>query len=95
MNTFSSWNDYWNFDRLVRRETRYIYDESVEEFLSAVVATSKSREMGIRKGSILWRAQLGCNRRVEYHPEVDEEIEEDGPQPSTGGVKTRTSICSL
>ncbi len=60
MGEFRSWRSYSEFSRATRREQRYVRSPQVEEFLNTVLAKSKGRETPISKGSILWRAQLGC-----------------------------------
>lgn len=70
MPEFRSWRSYWEFEKSVKLKNRYVRESSVEDFLNTVLATSKSREKRISKGSHLWRSQLG------YHWEplgVDDE----------------------
>jgi len=81
MSVFKSWRDYWNFSHIVKQKNRYIYGESIEKFLEVVVATSKSREVGIKKGAKLWRAQRGCAKRVVADHETGGEYEENCPYP--------------
>lgn len=63
MKTFRSFLDYLIFASKVMSEQRFIYDSQKEAFLSTVLATSESRQTIIKKGHVLWRAQLG------YHTE--------------------------
>ena len=62
MPEFQSWGSYRNFERKTKRECRYIFDKSVQEFLNTVLATSESRYQQFPKGGNLWRAQLGNDR---------------------------------
>lgn len=59
MPKFQSWCSYRNFERKTKRECRYIFDKSVQEFLNTILATSESRYQQFPKGKNLWRAQLG------------------------------------
>ncbi len=80
MEIFKSWWSYWIFARSVRQNNRYIYDESVEEFLRAVVETSKAHQAEIPDGGRLYRAQLGCETRpVMQNDEVV--ADEEWPYP--------------
>lgn len=63
---FKSWQSYWHFAHTTRHENRYIYGQSVEGFLEAVVATSKDRQAEIPEGGVLYRAQLDCDTRPVY-----------------------------
>lgn len=77
MNEFRTWQDYYRFAHKTIRESRYIHDDEVLEFLSTLWETSSSRIDEITKNSLLWRAQLGCDYRP-YHDEgvhvCDEEV---------------------
>jgi hypothetical protein len=66
MSEFNSWRSYWNFSSAAKLRSRYIYDEEVQQFLNAVLATGEKRKATIPKGTILWRAQLGCTTREVY-----------------------------
>ncbi|HEX8213316.1 MAG TPA: RES family NAD+ phosphorylase [Longimicrobium sp.] len=77
MATFSSYRSYSNFAHAVKRRWRFSRDAEQADFLTAVLATSQSRLEVLQAGSLLFRAQLGCN-----WPETDEEEAEDpGPRP--------------
>jgi hypothetical protein len=45
-------------------ERRFIYETQVERFLEVVAETSASRTETLKKGSRLWRAQLGSTYDV-------------------------------
>lgn len=66
---FASWRSYQVFEQRVRQVCRYIWDREVHAFLDTVKATLKQRDVKIRMGKRLWRAQLG----IEY---VDDEVED-------------------
>lgn len=59
MSEFESWRSFSDFADRVKRQARYIHDHKVQEFLSTLLATSEGRRRPIRKGKLLWRAQLG------------------------------------
>ena len=65
MAEFSSTNSYYRFEQAVTRETRYVYNREVREFLAAVVETSQKRKDSIERSTILWRAQKGYTFRME------------------------------
>ena len=62
---FQSWHSYWNFERAVRRDFRYVQSVENEKFLHTVLATAAARKMTLKKQLIFWRAQLGCRPRKE------------------------------
>ena len=59
MKTFKSWNSYAQFESVLRYRSRYVYPPEIQRFLQTLLDTAKERIETIRKGSILWRAQLG------------------------------------
>ena len=59
MSEFKSWLSYHEFERKTKRTCRYIFDQSVQEFLNTVLATSKKRYRQVPQGTIFWRSQLG------------------------------------
>src|ERR1035438_3313020 len=65
MPAFESWHAYGTFANHVRRESRHIMDLTDNRFLKAVIKTSAKRERTIKKGELLWRAQLGHDWRPE------------------------------
>ena len=71
---FASTDSYRRFESAVKRETRYIYNSEVRDFLAAVVETSQKRKDSIEKSTILWRAQRGYTWRLE-NPGTEEEFE--------------------
>lgn len=60
---FKSWNSYGDFAREVTHSNRYIQSDDVKDFLSNVLATSRSRGKTVKLGSLFWRAQLGSKSR--------------------------------
>jgi hypothetical protein len=58
---FKSQWDFYNFERAVHNQLRYIRTREHGEFLKAVLATSKSRIVSLKLGQLFWRAQLGCD----------------------------------
>jgi hypothetical protein len=77
--TFKSYRSYWHFANSVRREFRYIHSPEVREFLDIVSATSRKRQSIIPAGTILWRAQLGCDSQSVTYGEGDDSyaVDED------------------
>jgi hypothetical protein len=66
MSEFKSHRDFWNFERTVHRQLRYIRTPGHAEFLDTVLATSKPRRYLLKRGTEFWRAQLGCEfKKVE------------------------------
>jgi len=74
--SFKSPNDYKNFCHAIRHGNRYIHNEKVMSFLDELLETSGERQVILKKGHILWRAQLGNDRRVE-HDEYGNEQQTD------------------
>lgn len=71
MSNFKSWNTYQEFARQIMFENRYILDSESLDFLETLAATSENRKISIKKGTILWRAQLG-NDWMEENVKGDE-----------------------
>ena len=61
---FQSIDDYRRFERGVTRETRYVHNQAVREFLEAVLDTSTARRRVLRKDRVLFRAQRGFTLRT-------------------------------
>jgi len=74
MAEFASTDIYRRFEWAVKRETRYVYNSELQDFLAAVVETSQKRKNSIEKSTILWRAQRGYSLRTQ-NPGTDEEFE--------------------
>jgi len=68
---FRSWRSCSEFVQSVTLQGRYIREASADEFLNAVLATSKSRKKTIREQSYLWRAQLGCDWNDDGHSDEE------------------------
>src|ERR1044072_6440609 len=60
---FKSYRAFWDFAESIRREWRFTRSAEQQEFLSAVLATSRSRGEQIAEGSFVWRAQVGNDWR--------------------------------
>lgn len=56
---FNSWQDFYNFEREVKFDNRFVHSEAVSEFLSNIKHTLPSRELPIASGTILHRGQIG------------------------------------
>lgn len=78
MAEFKSYRSYWDFERSVKFQNRYVYGPETEEFLNTVSVTAKKREKPLPKGAILWRAQLGNSTRPVIH---EGEHIDDAPAP--------------
>ena len=63
---FDSSSSYQMFSNEVTRGSRYILSVKSTNFLEALLATSEDRVRVLKKGSVLWRAQLGHDWRPEY-----------------------------
>ena len=66
MKTFISWRSYYRFEQTIKRKNRYIHDSEAEGFLQTILETSKSRIEEVKKGSIVWRSQLGHDWKPYY-----------------------------
>lgn len=75
---FQSADAYRRFAESVKHDRRFIYDEPVSSFLASVCESSSSRLKVLKEGSILWRAQLGCQTRIQDEGKP-EEMEADCP----------------
>jgi hypothetical protein len=73
---FASLYSYSNFARLIRHQSRYVWDETVTQFLETVKATVRDRDVQIPKGRCFFRAQLGIDWRPIYDDEGNETHEE-------------------
>ena len=78
MSEFKSWLSFSDFERNTQRICRYIFDESIQEFLSTVLETSRKRYRQIQEGTIYWRSQLGHDLKPVFH---DDEHVFDDPYP--------------
>lgn len=58
---FASYRSYGEFARRVRHQSRYVWDEHVKAFIGTVLATLKDRDVVLKKGTPLYRAQLGID----------------------------------
>jgi hypothetical protein len=72
---FKSWDSFSDFSDELAHRSRFVRSKESEQFLRAVSATCKKRIRQIKKGTILWRAQLGHEWRM------DEQIGEELPVP--------------
>ena len=59
--TFSSWRNYYDFSRQVKRNPQYADKEKGQAFLASVRDTCSERVCTIEKDRIFWRAQMGDN----------------------------------
>ena len=58
---------------------RYVRDHWSEKFLQAIVSTATKRETIIKKGEIVWRAQLGMIKGQDERAEIDEALRNKRP----------------
>ncbi|WP_312223734.1 RES family NAD+ phosphorylase [Rhizobium rhizoryzae] len=58
---FASYRSYGEFARRVRHQSRYVWDDHVRAFIDTVLATLKDRDVVLKKGTPLYRAQLGID----------------------------------
>lgn len=82
--SFKSWRSYWNFSFAVNTKHRFILDDDSKDFLNSIIDTCLNREMNIKTGTIVWRAQNGNSWRPYYQedPDTGEEIHvDDMPVP--------------
>lgn len=74
---FSSWDSYRAFSQRVRHKHRYVHSPEMLSFTNTVLATIRDRNVSIREGKVLFRAQLG----VDLMPMQDEDGHEVGEEP--------------
>ena len=65
MPAFESWYAYGLFADRIRRESRHLLDPASTRFLKALIKTSAKRARTIKRGELLWRAQLGHDSKPE------------------------------
>src|ERR1022692_2405119 len=75
MPPFISPKDYITFAEHVIHSKRYIHDAKANRFLETLLNQAQQRVESIPGGSILWRAQLGCDEE----PLLDGDNDVDGP----------------
>lgn len=66
---FASWDSYNQFARRVRRTNRYVWSDEDQAFLRTVLATIRDRDVELKAGLILYRAQQG----VEWVERTDDD----------------------
>lgn len=73
---FKSWRSFTTFAQKIFQENRFIHDKETRDFLHAVLKTCDARIRVIEKGTLLWRAQLGCDthKYTEANRLIAEEI---------------------
>lgn len=74
MPEFSSWRSYWDFEHVVKRQSRYVLPPEVQTFREAVLATADKRAQNILAQVHLWRAQRGSAWRFDKEHGVEIEI---------------------
>ncbi len=79
MYSFASPLSYFDFARRVRSSERYSRGPETSAFLSAITATSQKRLKLLANGTVLWRAQLGCELAPADH--MAEGYEQQLPHP--------------
>lgn len=77
MTDFHSYRSYFDFALAVTTKRRFIYDEKTAEFISAISHSCQNYTNQIKKNSILFRAQRGCDSRPVYDQETGEHIADD------------------
>lgn len=69
---FGSWRAFWDFQREVIRDRRFVRSEGAQVFLESVSGTCRPRIKRLNKDTILWRAQLGHDWRE--LPEIEDSV---------------------
>ena len=77
MSEFKSYRSYFDFSSAVRNRYRYVYDKPTYDFIQAVQHTCEKYSTDIKEGSILFRAQRGCDTRPVHEQETGEYIADD------------------
>jgi len=65
---FKSWRSYWWFEQSVRERNRAFRTPDDEAFLKAVLASTGPFRETWNEGTILWRAQVGSEKRSDPMP---------------------------
>jgi hypothetical protein len=73
---FASWRSFWNFQREITRNWRYVRSLESQQFLAAVAAGCRTRSVKINEGQRFYRAQV-ANDNV-----FDANIGEELPGPA-------------
>jgi hypothetical protein len=73
---FTSWRSFWDFQREVTRNWRYVRSPEAQQFLSAVAAGCHAKLAEIKEGRRFYRAQ------VAHHDVLDENVGEELPGPA-------------
>lgn len=71
---FAGWDSYREFAERVRHQRRYIWDDYVKAFVATVLATIRDRDVTLRKGMVLFRAQRGIDYIFRQKNEPDEPV---------------------
>jgi hypothetical protein len=69
---FATWRSYRDFAERVRHQRRYVWDDYIKAFIATVLATLRDRDVTLRKGMVLFRAQRGIDY-VSFHKNRPEE----------------------
>jgi RES domain-containing protein len=77
MEIFPSVHSYSRFAHAVRRRWRFSRDPEQVDFLAKLLATSETRRTLLPAGSLVFRAQLGCD----WPSSDEEETRDPGPRP--------------
>ena len=93
MKNFKSILDYLKFESHVKNIGRYIYNQSVIDFLEAIHSTSESRKLIVPVGSAFWRSQLGSTYREPVGGNVVYEDNRPIPYPAER-MKPLTNMAS-
>ncbi|MCV6620420.1 MAG: RES family NAD+ phosphorylase [Cellvibrionaceae bacterium] len=56
---FNSWQDFHNFEKDVKFNSRFVHSQDVEEFLYNIKRTLPARERSLALGTVLFRGQVG------------------------------------
>lgn len=58
---FAEWSSYREFAERVRHHHRYVWDDHLKAFIRTVLGTLRDRDVTLRKGMVLFRAQRGID----------------------------------
>ena len=65
MSTFPSWKSFEDFSVSVKKQYRYIRTAKDKKFLNILFKTSKNKQIVLKNGQILYRAQKGFDEKEE------------------------------
>lgn len=86
---------YEDFAESVKFKSRYRLDINSQRFIEFILKTSEKRTVPLAKGTTLWRAQIGCNKRMTQKYSDDPENPGDWKEPTPYSLKRMVPLKRL